>query len=170
MNTAYIALGSNLDSPVRQITSALNSLERLGNVTGISSWYQSEAIGPSQQDFLNGVIRMETLLSPTELLDALQQVELQHHRERIILWGPRTLDLDIIFFNTASYYSKRLEIPHPRATERAFVILPLLDIDEKLSLPNGEKISNFLPNVADQELHRLSTIEQYGSRILTQAH
>ncbi|MCY4045219.1 MAG: 2-amino-4-hydroxy-6-hydroxymethyldihydropteridine diphosphokinase [Cellvibrionales bacterium] len=161
MNTAFIALGSNLDSPIQQIQSALKSLHTLGDVTGISSWYQSEAIGPTQQDFLNGAVRLETPLPPLELLEALQQIEWDHHRKRITRWGPRSLDLDILLFNALSYYSKRLEIPHPRTTERAFVLLPLLDIDETLSLPGGEKISSFLPKVAYQSLNRLDSINDY---------
>ncbi|ROR98634.1 2-amino-4-hydroxy-6-hydroxymethyldihydropteridine diphosphokinase [Sinobacterium caligoides] len=142
---AYIALGSNLDSPFEQVQGAVNDIaidERI-NLLRCSNWYQSKAIGPGEQaDYINGVVCVNTTMTPLELLDYLQTIEQQHGRVRKERWGARTLDLDILLYDDLTCDDDRLTIPHPRMNERAFVMTPLNDIAPTLKLPCGESVSN----------------------------
>ncbi len=163
MNTTFIALGSNLDSPPLQIHKAIKALSSLGTLESISRWYQSSPLGPSDQpDYLNGAVKLKTQLDPFELLSSLHDIENQHERKRTIRWGARTLDLDILLFNQSSLYSKHLIIPHKELTHRDFVVLPLLDIDEMLTLPDGQLLSGVLSTLPNNDLQQLSSIDAYA--------
>ena len=165
MNIAYIALGSNLSSPERQIDQALHALQSIGELRALSNWYQSKAVGPGNQpDYINGVVKLKTALDPFNLLQQLQGIELKQGRERIIHWGPRTLDLDIVLFNEASLYSHRLTIPHPRLTERDFVIIPLMDIDKNMRLPDGSRLSHYASPQDEGNLKLLKTFSHNKHR------
>ncbi|GLS26877.1 2-amino-4-hydroxy-6-hydroxymethyldihydropteridine diphosphokinase [Marinibactrum halimedae] len=141
---AYIGIGSNLEDPLAQVTSACDALNTLpkSRVIQISHWYGSNAIGPGDQpDYVNGVAQLSTCLSPIELLDALQNIEHQHGRVRLQRWGARTLDLDILLYGDHTIDLPRLSIPHPQLDKRNFVVFPLFDIAPKLVLPNGEPLN-----------------------------
>jgi 2-amino-4-hydroxy-6-hydroxymethyldihydropteridine diphosphokinase len=125
-----IALGSNLgDSPsiLEQALEALNQSESV-RVIRRSSWYRSAPIGPVQPDYVNGCALLEVALAPEALLDLLQATENRFGRVRAERWGPRTLDLDLILYGAQRVATERLEVPHPRMAERAFVLLPLAEI------------------------------------------
>ncbi|MBV7509264.1 2-amino-4-hydroxy-6-hydroxymethyldihydropteridine diphosphokinase [Bacillus sp. sid0103] len=130
-NTAFIALGSNIGNRYANIASAI---KRLTSYSGIqlvnySSVYETDPIGYEDQDlFLNMVIEIQTALNPLDLLDLCLGIELELGRKREIKWGPRTIDLDILTFNQENIESDKLIVPHPRMLERAFVIIPLLEI------------------------------------------
>ena len=157
MNTAYIALGSNLDSPLQHVTDATQAIGLLGTITAHSSWYRSKAIGPGEQDdYINGVICLETRLTAYELLQALQQIEDRHGRERRIRWGARTLDLDILLYNDQTIDSSRLTIPHPRMLERNFVIYPLHEIAPELQFGNNTSITTIKNSLSSQGLEKLA--------------
>ena len=148
MTPAYIALGSNLRDPecqLRRAVVALKSLPdtRLDRVSGI---YRSVALGPgTQPDYLNAVSLLATKLSPTALLDALQQIEQDQGRIRGVRWGPRTLDLDILLYGDLQIASGRLTVPHPRMQHRNFVLYPLREISNtNLVLPDGTDIDTLL--------------------------
>lgn len=144
MNIAYIAFGSNLEQPEQQVRQALAAVARLGEITATSSFYRSLAIGPGEQpDYLNGVVALRTILTPWQLLSQLQAIENQQGRKRLVRWGPRTLDLDILLFNNQTLAEEQLTIPHPRILERNFVLVPLLEIAPHIQLPSGEKIQPF---------------------------
>jgi 2-amino-4-hydroxy-6-hydroxymethyldihydropteridine diphosphokinase len=143
----YIALGSNLDKPLLQVQSAMQSLAKLpsSSLTAISPWYRSAAIGPGQQaDYVNGVAELLTTLEPLPLLAALQSIEQQHHRQRLQHWGPRTLDLDLLLYGNERIELPTLSVPHPRMLERNFVLYPLFDIAPELRLPTGTTLKNQL--------------------------
>lgn len=128
---AYIGLGSNLESPIEQVREALNELATLplSRLVAASSLYASRPVGPQDQpDFVNAVAALETRLSPLALLDQLQALEQQHRRRRQHHWGPRTLDLDLLLYANDQIDSKRLRVPHPQMTARAFVLVPLAEI------------------------------------------
>lgn len=147
MNQCYIALGSNLETPLLQVNRAIDALSQLQQSTLVtaSPWYRSAAIGPGEQpDYINGVAELHTALSAEDLLAALQNIENQQQRERLQRWGPRTLDLDILLYGNQTFRSKMLCIPHPRMFERNFVLYPLYDIAPKLVLPDGSKIGDYL--------------------------
>jgi 2-amino-4-hydroxy-6-hydroxymethyldihydropteridine diphosphokinase len=130
-NTAFIALGSNIGNRYDNITSAIKRLASYSDIhlVNYSSIYETDPIGYEDQDlFLNMVIEIQTALSPIDLLDLCLKIELELGRKREIKWGPRTIDLDILTFNQENIESEKLIVPHPRMLERAFVIIPLLEI------------------------------------------
>lgn len=158
MTLVYIALGSNLGVPKEHLTQALDAIARLPDTTLVqtSQWYRTAPIGgpADQPDFLNAVCRVDTGLEPEALLKALQAIEQEAGRVRLERWGPRTLDLDIILYGNREQDDPNLTLPHPRAHERAFVLVPLADIDASLTL-RGQAVSDWLPTVADQPIETL---------------
>jgi 2-amino-4-hydroxy-6-hydroxymethyldihydropteridine diphosphokinase len=136
-NTAYIALGTNMGDRQVNLKIALESLNRLGKVRVVntSSIYETEPVGfKDQGPFLNMVARIETGLTPIELLKSCLKIEDEIGRKREIRWGPRTIDLDILLYNQENIVAEELIIPHPRMHERAFVMIPLLEINQELHI------------------------------------
>ncbi len=127
---AAIALGSNLGDSKTILESALDTLHQTAGiiVTARSPLFQTAPIGPPQPDYLNACALLETTLTPPALLTVLLQTETQFGRQRNERWGARTLDLDLLLFNDVTLNTNSLEIPHPRMTERAFVLIPLATI------------------------------------------
>jgi 2-amino-4-hydroxy-6-hydroxymethyldihydropteridine diphosphokinase len=148
MTRAFIALGSNLQDPLGQLQQATITIGALDNseIKACSGVYRSAAVGPGDQpDYLNAVLELETALTPLALLDALQAIENQQGRERSVRWGARTLDLDIILYGQQSLDTPRLTIPHPRMTQRNFVLYPLADIcPPNLMLPGGVELGTLV--------------------------
>lgn len=129
MNTVYLSLGSNQGDRRAWLRKAIALLEEYGMVSKVSSLYQTAAWGlEDQPDFLNMALCMQTGSSATELLHAIQHVEQQLGRVRNIKWGPRTLDIDILFFNNDVIDLPDLQIPHPFLSQRRFVLAPLAEI------------------------------------------
>ncbi len=140
MNTTYIALGSNLGNKQSNIENALELLKQHGTIVQCSSWYTTEPVGYTNQDtFLNGVVEFETTLSPRELLGVCQDIEQQLGRVRTVNNGPRTIDLDILFYEDQVINQEDLIIPHPRMHERKFVLQPLCEISPDLVHPQINK-------------------------------
>lgn len=135
---AYIGLGSNMgdkDKNIGDAISLINGTERI-KVTAISKSYLTKPVGyTEQEEFVNAVIEVDTLLGPHQLLDVLLAIEKQLKRERVIKWGPRTIDLDILFFDDLIIMDDKLQTPHPRMHERLFAITPLCDIAPFLRHP-----------------------------------
>lgn len=128
---AYIALGSNIGDKKKYLDDAINSLDNLDyvRVENVSDFVETLPYGGvSQDDFLNGCASIKTLYTPMELLDCLHQIENGAGRERKIHWGPRTLDLDIIFYDDLVMSTKELIIPHVQMHLRDFVLVPLAQI------------------------------------------
>lgn len=131
MSIAYIGLGSNLGDKAANLRAALEALGRHPQVRvqAVSPFYRSEPWGKTDQDwFVNAAARLETDLSPLELLDLLLETEKQQGRERHEHWGPRTIDLDLLLYDELQMKTDRLTLPHPYLTQRAFVLRPLLDL------------------------------------------
>lgn len=130
-HTAYIGIGSNMGDKEKNIKDALASIEQStrNKLTNISGYYITKPVGYLQQDdFLNCAIEIKTLLKPSELIRFLMDVERNLKRERIIRWGPRTIDLDILLYDDIISSDPDVIIPHPRMHERYFVLKPLSDI------------------------------------------
>lgn len=128
---AYIALGSNMGDKRAYLDGAVKALSKLADckVKKVSDWLETAPYGVTDQDtFLNGVLELETLLSPQELLDRLHEIEADAHRERILRWGPRTLDLDILLYDDLVLDTETLHIPHIDMHNRYFVLEPLSQI------------------------------------------
>ena len=131
-NKVYIAAGSNLGDKEETLKEAIDKIDKRKDcvVTKVSNFYTTDPVGYEDQDqFVNCVFEINTLQTPSELMDTLLEVEKDFKRERIIRWGPRTLDLDIIFYNDIISYDEHILIPHPRAHERQFVMNPMCDIN-----------------------------------------
>lgn len=141
MTPAYIALGSNLEDPARQLRQAVTAIGALPDsvIESISSVYDSAAVGPgTQPNYLNAVLQLNTTLPPLDLLDALQDIELRQGRVRSERWGARTLDLDIVLYGDQQIDGERLIVPHPAMAQRNFVLQPLTEIaGDNLLLPDG---------------------------------
>ena len=130
-HTAYIALGSNMGDKEAYLKGAIEALDSAPDcqVTAVSDFLITEPYGGVEQDdFLNGALALRTLLSPEELLDRLHEIEYAAHRERIIHWGPRTLDLDILMYDDLVLDTPDLHIPHIELHKRDFVLIPLAEI------------------------------------------
>lgn len=153
MNKAYLGLGTNMGDRETYLSSAVKLLDNYENitVTNKSKIYETKAWGYTDQaDFLNMCIEIKTSLNEYELLKVCQEVELKLSRERIIRWGPRTIDVDILFFNDVILNNEDLYIPHPRISERAFVLIPLMDINKNL-LIKGKVIGEYLNSLTNEE-------------------
>ncbi|MDR0921956.1 MAG: 2-amino-4-hydroxy-6-hydroxymethyldihydropteridine diphosphokinase [Lactobacillales bacterium] len=130
-HTAYIALGSNIGNTEEYITEAIKQLGELktSKVVQVSELIRTKPYGGVEQgDFLNGVLELKTLLTPTELLDELHKIEQSAGRERLVHWGPRTLDLDILLYDKEVVATPDLKIPHVDMQNRDFVLTPLAEI------------------------------------------
>jgi 2-amino-4-hydroxy-6-hydroxymethyldihydropteridine diphosphokinase len=131
MPVAYIAIGSNMGDKAGNMMRALEMLDQLDGlkVTKISSFYETEPVGYEDQNwFVNAVAQIETIFPPKELLSALKKTESVIGRKETIRWGPREIDLDLLMYNQLCFDSSDLVIPHPRMHERAFVLVPLVEI------------------------------------------
>ncbi len=145
MTIAVLALGSNLGNRFDYLQSAINALGAEMNVIAVSPVFQTAPVGgPDQDDFLNAVVKVDTTLDPHGLLLFINHIEEANGRVRTVHWGPRTLDIDIVTFGNEVLVSDTLTIPHPRAHERAFVLLPWLSIDERAEIPREGSISEIL--------------------------
>ena len=129
-NQCAIALGSNLGDSLTILENAVKVLAQTPGISLISrsSWYQTKPIGPPQPDYLNGCVTADVTLSPEVLLENLLTIEQQFGRVRREKWGPRTLDLDLILYGDLILDTPKLQLPHPRMRERAFVLVPLAEI------------------------------------------
>ena len=137
-HTVYIALGSNMGDRERYLQTAVESIGKKEGcqVEKVSSFVRTAPYGGvEQEDFLNGCMQIRTLLTPRELLEFLQEIEKQAGRERKIHWGPRTLDLDIIFYDREVIEEEDLQIPHTEMQKRDFVLIPLREIAPFLRHP-----------------------------------
>src|SRR5699024_1248369 len=147
-----LALGSNLGDSQATVVSAVRALESAEDVVVVNSSpvARTKPVGgpENQRDYLNQVIEIETRLSPHELLDAAQRIEADHNRVREQRWGPRTLDMDIVTYAGATIDSPRLQVPHPSAAERAFVLLPWSWMDP-LAVLNGTPVRDLATQAAD---------------------
>jgi len=146
---AFVGLGSNLDEPIRQVRSALIALAELpeGRLLRQSRLYRTPPLGPpGQPEYVNAVALLETQLAPLELLDRLHAIEQRQGRIRDgERWGPRSLDLDLLLYGALCLANSRLQLPHPRMHQRAFVLVPLADIAEgDLPIPGAGRLDELL--------------------------
>ena len=156
--TAFIALGANLEAPLTQIRKAFTELGALPKTRLIarSSLYRSAPVGNvNQPDFINAVAKLETALTPRELLAALLEIERRHGRRRDFPNAPRTLDLDLLLYADLIYHEHGLTIPHPRMHQRAFVLSPLHEIAPDCVIPGIGSVADLVAAYTGQQLQRL---------------
>ena len=149
MVKAFLSLGSNMGDRLEYLSKAIDKIAQIQgcNILNKSSIYETEPWGyENQEAFLNLCISIETSLSPYELLESLQKIELELDRVRKIHWGPRTIDIDILLFDDIICEDDKLTIPHPRMRERAFVLIPLYDIEKNLII-DGIKLEDLINKI-----------------------
>lgn len=130
-NVAFIGIGSNVGDKIENCRRAITEIGQCkqNRLVAQSSLYKTEPIGYTQQDwFINCVIEIKTSFTAYQLLNVLEDIEISMGRERILKWGPRIIDLDILFFNDEIIRCEGLTIPHPEVQDRAFVLIPLCEI------------------------------------------
>jgi 2-amino-4-hydroxy-6-hydroxymethyldihydropteridine diphosphokinase len=140
---AFLGLGSNLGDRLANLQSAVDALQTEPGLRVTASsrvWETTPVGGPPQPDYLNAVIRVEADLSARDLLDAARRVEARLGRVRKERWGARTIDVDILLYDDEEIDEPDLIVPHPRLAERAFVVLPLLELEPDPSMPDGTRL------------------------------
>jgi 2-amino-4-hydroxy-6-hydroxymethyldihydropteridine diphosphokinase len=141
--SVYVGIGSNMGDRLENLRAAVRDLARTGalHVVRTSSVYETAPVGgPEQGDFLNAVVEISTDLEPRDLLEELQRIENELGRVRAVKDGPRTIDLDLLLYGDKEIHEPDLMIPHPRMRERAFVVVPLLELGAADPLPNGRRL------------------------------
>jgi 2-amino-4-hydroxy-6-hydroxymethyldihydropteridine diphosphokinase len=158
-NIAYISLGSNMGDRKTYLEEAVDILNSHGDIeiTSVSSIYETDPVGYTEQGkFLNMVVEISTDLDPEVLLQQCLQIEEDLGRKRQFKWGPRIIDLDILLYNDENTESEILQVPHPRMQERAFVLIPLLEIAPSLMHPKFKApFIDILDDIPDKEGVRL---------------
>lgn len=150
MTQVYLGLGSNLQGSQRQLRAAIKSLRYLPltSIQQVAPFYFSEAWGrKGQPNFCNTVVAINTQLLPHKLLYYCQKIENKQGRLRLIRWGARTLDIDLLFYGQQTIKTSNLIIPHPRILQRPFVYEPLLKITPDIAFPNGQKLVNLIEKI-----------------------
>ena len=146
---AVVALGANIGNPKEQMDLAIAMLREATEVTAVSTYYSTKPVGgPEQPDYLNAVCTLESDLPALDLLSLLHGIEKSLGRERIEKWGPRTIDLDLIQYGPLLSKAEELELPHPRAHERRFVLEPWHEIEPEALLLTHGKISELLAQLS----------------------
>ena len=151
MAEVFLGLGSNIGDSRQILKNAIEELKKIGTVVAVSSFYKTEPVGVKDQPwFVNCVVKIETELEPIALLQETQKIENMFGRERTLHWGPRTLDIDILFYDTLVVQTPELKIPHPCLHERRFVLEPLMEIEPKKMHPALQKtVQDLFQNLSD---------------------
>ncbi len=147
-----LALGSNLGNRESNIELAVSELEKIIEITHLSTLHETAPVGgPKQGDYLNAVLIGESELNPHELLARTSEIETKLGRVREVRNGPRTIDIDLIVFGELQINTPDLELPHPRAHEREFVLAPWLEIDPNAQIPGRSSVAKILAELAASE-------------------
>lgn len=162
MNEVYISLGSNMGDKEESLRHAVQLLQehQAVKVVKLSSIYETDPVGFADQDvFLNMVVLVNTTLTAQEMLEICQQIEYELKRVRIIRWGPRTIDLDILLYNHDNIETETLVVPHARMHERAFVLVPLVEIAPDLKYPpTNQALRTMLEKVGSEGVRQWKAI------------
>ena len=156
--TAYVGIGANLGDALESVKAALTALSKLPGtqLRRSSSLYVSAPVDADGNDFINAAARLDTDLDPLSLLVELQKIERLFGRERPFHHAPRTLDLDLLIYDQQQTNTPSLELPHPRMIDRAFVLLPLLEISPNVHIPGKGAAQDYLNSVVGQSIERLN--------------
>jgi 2-amino-4-hydroxy-6-hydroxymethyldihydropteridine diphosphokinase len=167
VNSAFISIGSNIGERLLHLKDAVRALHTHNEVSvlSVSSVYETAPIGyTDQEDFLNIVIEIRTSLDAYNLLSVCQEIEHELGRVRTVRWGPRIVDLDILLYNNDNINAENLIVPHPRMHERAFVLIPLLEIAPETVHPVTGRFYSNEAAVRDQSVllkQRVNGVEEF---------
>jgi len=154
----FLGLGSNLGDRLANLSAAIDLLASAPGVcvTEVSSLYVTSPVGMTDQpDFYNAVVSIKSSLAPHDILSLCMEIETSLGRERIIHWGPRTLDIDILLIDRIEVQTDTLTVPHPRLMERAFVLVPLAQIAPDIVLPDGNTVEQTVKSITGQRVDLL---------------
>lgn len=157
MNRVFLSLGSNMGIKKDNLDKAVDILKNNEFIHSmkVSSYYTTDPVGYLEQDvFINIAVELETTLEPLKMLELCHHIEETLHRKRIVRWGPRTIDVDIILFNDIVSDDEVLTLPHPRAYERGFVLVPMMELDSRLKI-NDTEISELIKSVDLQGVRKI---------------
>ncbi|WP_354686855.1 2-amino-4-hydroxy-6-hydroxymethyldihydropteridine diphosphokinase [Cupriavidus necator] len=159
MTLAFIGIGANLGDPRQAIKDAIVCLAQQVGITVLarSSLYRTAPVDAGGDDYYNAVVKVQTSFTAAQLLRICHHIEDQFGRERPFRNAPRTLDLDLLLFGDEQHDDEHLTVPHPRMTERAFTLVPLLELDAGLSIPGRGRAADFLAGVGGQRIEKVST-------------
>ncbi|CCG19451.1 7, 8-dihydro-6-hydroxymethylpterin-pyrophosphokinase [Taylorella asinigenitalis 14/45] len=148
MHKVFIGLGANLGDELSYINKAISKLVECDDIEllATSSVYKTSPVESDGEDYLNAVIQINSSLDPFELLSIMQKIELDLGRQRPYKNAPRTIDLDILLFDDMQIKDDRLTIPHPRITQRAFVLVPLRELNPDLEI-GGQSLETWIANL-----------------------
>ncbi len=150
---AAIGLGSNLGDRLEHLRNAVRAMRKIGKVIKLSRVYETAPIGPPQPTFLNAAVLLDYDGAPEDLLDALLGIERMLGRERREKWGPRTIDLDVLWIDGIALETERLVVPHPQLSVRGFALRPLSDIAPDAVDPESGNVYGRLAAAADPGVH-----------------
>jgi 2-amino-4-hydroxy-6-hydroxymethyldihydropteridine diphosphokinase len=161
MTIAYLGLGANLGDARQTLKDAVVCLAQQHTITVLakSSLYRTAPIDASGDDYFNCVVKLETSLPARSLLRLCHMIEEQFGRERPYRNAPRTLDLDVLLYGATSIDEADLVVPHPRMTERAFVLVPLVELEPDLIIPQRGRADAFVDGVLDQRIEKVATCQ-----------
>ena len=153
----HIGIGSNLGDATGNVRLAIERLQQLpdSRLSAQSSLFRSAPVDAGGPDYINAVVRIETRLPAQQLLEQLQSIERDFGRERPYRNAPRTLDLDILLYGSQHISNQTLTVPHPRMTQRAFVLIPLLQLDPFIAIPGQGPAHAHVPAVAGQAIQKI---------------
>ncbi|MBI4733661.1 MAG: 2-amino-4-hydroxy-6-hydroxymethyldihydropteridine diphosphokinase [Rubrobacteridae bacterium] len=163
MAQVYLSLGSNLGDRLEFVEEAVRRIDEFHEmkVVLVSSVYETKPVDyVDQPNFLNCVIAVETELMPHEVLILTSIVENKLKRERTIHWGPRTIDIDILIYEDKIIDEANLNIPHPRICERAFVVIPLLEIAPEIKVPGIDCLEECRKKVSNQSIEKIGSLKR----------
>jgi 2-amino-4-hydroxy-6-hydroxymethyldihydropteridine diphosphokinase len=160
-----VGLGANLGDRLATLRSAVLSLQEQGRLAAVSALYECAPVGPPQPHYLNAAVLLDSALAPGVLMTQLLAIERAHGRERRERWGPRTLDLDLLFTPALVLNEAHLTLPHPELARRAFALSPLLDVASDATDPrSGVRYADLLLALGEQGVRRVATREVWDPR------
>jgi 2-amino-4-hydroxy-6-hydroxymethyldihydropteridine diphosphokinase len=160
MNLVYLSIGTNLGNKIENLKNAISRLSSIVTINSISSVYETEPLNVQKQDnFLNIAIEVQTNFSPLELIEKLKKIESEMGRVLSESNKPRIIDIDIIFYNSIILDEVRIQVPHPRAHKRAFVIFPIMDLNPAFVHPILNKsLMEISKNLSNQRISKLENV------------
>ena len=161
MNLVYLSIGTNLGNKIENLKNAISRLSSIVTINSISSVYETEPLNVQKQDnFLNIAIEVQTNFSPLELIEKLKKIESEMGRVLSESNKPRIIDIDIIFYNSIILDEVRIQVPHPRAHKRAFVIFPIMDLNPAFVHPILNKsLMEISKNLSNQRISKLENVD-----------